>query len=322
MIGVVLVNVGTPEAPTRPALKNYLREFLTDRHVVDLPRVLWWPILHGIVLRTRPRKSARLYQKIWTSDGSPLLVVMQKIKDGLERAFEKNDPKIIFELGMGYGQPSLRKAVEGLEKKGCEKFLVLPLFPQYSSATTASVFDEIERINSCKNLKFSHVFDYHDNENYISALSDSIQRFWQKNGQAKKLLVSFHGLPKKFIRERNDPYQKQCERTTEKLVKKLQLPPLKYLLCYQSRFGRRDWIGPSTQALLQSLPQNGCDSIQVVCPGFAADCLETLEEIAISGRQMFLAAGGKSFDYIPALNNDPAHVLSLKKIIETIYNKE
>lgn len=312
MIGVLITNLGTPDAPTSSAVRHYLAEFLSDRRVVDLPRVLWWLILHGVILRTRPTKVAKLYKKIWTDSGSPLLKISEQQRQLLEDSLSNND-KIQVEVGMRYGSPSINSAL--LKLKTAEKIIVLPLFPQYSSATTASTFDAV--FNSVQQWQhipeLQLISDYHDNSDYIDALAKSIQTHRNKHN-SKKLLISFHGLPKRYV-ELGDPYSVQCQHTANLLAQKLKLNSDQWQIMYQSRFGKEEWLTPYADELIVELAESGIDSIDVVCPGFAVDCLETLEEINQQYRELFIAHGGKEFNYIPALNDSTEHIDVMRNIV-------
>lgn len=311
---VLLVNLGTPDAPTPAAVRRYLAEFLSDARVIETPRWLWWPILYGVILRVRPARSAHAYSSIWTPQGSPLLVYSQALTEKLRAAFASEGVRV--ELAMRYGNPSVRETISRLHDEGVRRLLVLPLYPQYSAASTGSAFDGVTRtlqtLRWPPELRF--VNDYHDDARYIDALAESVQAHWQRNGRAQKLLLSFHGLPQRCI-ESGDPYLDQCRATTELLRAKLGLSENECALSFQSRVGREVWIQPYTEALLDQWPGEGIRKIQVLCPGFAVDCLETLEEIAIRDRARFIAAGGESLEYIPALNAEAAHVDTLAALI-------
>lgn len=311
-VGVLLVQVGTPDAPTSKALRTYLKEFLSDPYVIDVPRLLWWFVLNVFILPFRPKKSAEAYEKIWTKKGSPLLVICQSL---LAKIRKKNE-NFIFEIGMGYGNPSLENGLKNLQQNGCDKIIILPLFPQFSTATTASVFDRVQKIlkNFLNSPTIAKIDDYHDHPLYISALAKQIQNFWSQHGHPQKLLISFHGLPESFLTKRKDPYLKQCQKTTEFLVTSLGLQEKDYGLCFQSRFGKGQWLKPYLEETLKSLPGQGVTKVHIVCPGFSIDCLETLHEIEIEMKKTFLHAGGKEFHYIPALNDSEDHVGMLNTI--------
>lgn len=314
-VGILITNTGTPDAPTPFAVSRYLREFLSDKRIVSIPAFIWLPILYGLILPTRSLRSAKLYATIWEKEGSPMRVLMQKIADNLQQ--QLNDENYMVEVGMNYGSPSIAEGLTKLAKKNISQLLVLPLYPQYSNATTASSFDRVVKSirtwRAAPSLKF--IRDYYQNENYIAALAQSVANFWQSNRPSNHLLISFHGVPKRFIAS-GDPYQHQCEQTANLLAATLKLEKENWTLCYQSQFGYDKWIQPATQKILQTLAQRGVHDVDVVCPGFSVDCLETLEEISARGREFFLAAGGKTLRYIPALNATQSHIDVLLEIIK------
>ncbi len=312
-VAVLLVNLGTPEAPTPSAVRRYLAEFLSDRRVVETPRWLWWPILYGLILRVRPRRSAHAYAKIWTAQGSPLLVYSRALAAKLAQAL---GPDVHVELAMRYGEPSVRDAMRRLHEQGFRNVLVLPLYPQYAAPTTASVFDAVSdaarRLRWLPALRF--VNDYHDDPLYIDALAHDVSAHWQRNGRANRLMLSFHGLPQRCI-DAGDPYLDQCRRTADLLRQRLDLEDDRLIVSFQSRVGVEKWIAPYTEQLLARWPAEGIRDIDVLCPGFAVDCLETLEEIALRDRDLFVAAGGASLRYIPALNDGDAQVNLLTTLV-------
>ncbi len=316
-IGVLLTNVGTPDAPTAAAVRRYLRQFLSDRRVVDLPRAIWLPILYLIILPLRPRRSAHAYASIWTNEGSPLLCIMQDLATALAGALrlQVTNP-VEVAIGMGYGNPSMARALEQLRAAGCQHLIVLPLFPQYSSPTTGSAFDAVTRaLAGWRRVpEMRTIFGYHDQGRYIEALARSVREFWEQHGASDRLLVSFHGLPKRYDAA-GDPYRGQCEQTAARLATALGLDAHRFALAYQSRFGREEWLQPYTDPTLQEWARKGVASVDVICPGFAVDCLETLEEIAIRSRQGFLQSGGQRLRYIPALNDRSDHVTALVEIV-------
>ena len=316
-LGVLLVNLGTPAAPTTSAVRKYLDEFLSDPRVIETPRWLWWLILHGVILRIRPSRSAHAYNQVWTDHGSPLLVNSQQLTDKLTaqlRTQLSSDVQVV--LGMSYGQPSLAKALAQLHQANVRKLVVLPLYPQYSGSTTGSVFDAVTRLLQTWRwvpaLRF--VNNYHDDPAYIDALADSIRQHWQAH-EKNHLLLSFHGLPRRYLLS-GDPYHCQCFKTGRLLAEKLQLQADEWSLSFQSRVGREEWLQPYTEKVLVDYAQSNRKRLTVACPGFAADCLETLEEIALRNRDDFLHAGGESFSYVPALNATDRHVKALLAIIE------
>ena len=318
-IGILLTNTGTPTAATARAVRCYLRQFLSDKRIVHLPRLLWLPLLYGLILPFRSHRSAKLYQAIWTPHGSPMRITMQTIRTELEKAFCNQSPHSIeIEIGMNYGEPSIPEALDKLQQKKINKLIALPLFPQYSNSTTASSFDRLqEALKDWSVLPELHfIRDYAAHPDYIAALANSIQSKWQTQPPSEHLLISFHGLPKRFLKK-GDPYALQCEQTAHLLAAKLNLPQEKWTACYQSKFGYDAWLQPSTQALLTELPQRGIKTVDVICPGFSVDCLETLEEIAQSGQKIFLAAGGKSLCYFPALNENAEHIHLFMQLISS-----
>lgn len=316
--GVLLTNLGSPEAPTPNAVRRYLAEFLSDPRVVDLPRLLWWPILHGIILRTRPAKSAALYRAVWTEEGAPLLTITRRQAGKLTAALSKSTGQSVpVVVAMRYGTPSLAEGLDALREQGVTRVLVLPLYPQFSATTTASTFDAIaasfRQRSDLPSLRFVNA--YWDNDDYLHALTESIRSHQKQHGVPDKLIFSFHGIPQRYA-DAGDPYPQQCAATVEKVVRRLGLGEGQWLLTFQSRFGREPWLQPYTDETLRRLPGEGVRHVQVVCPGFAADCLETLEEIDQQNRSFFLEAGGEAFGYIPALNDGDAHVAALAGIVK------
>ena len=312
--GVLLVNLGTPDSPTAPALKRYLAEFLSDPDVVTLPRILWLPFLHLVVLRTRPVRSAEAYARIWTPKGSPLLVNSRALAVKLQAALPKRLGATVA-LGMRYGNPSIESALTALRKAGVTRLLVLPLYPQYAVATTASTFSAVRR--SLKQMHWSPriatLHDYHTDPVYISALAKSVREYWKKHGRGKRLLISFHGIPKQ-VSDAGDPYAEQCETTAKALAMELKLTEGAWQATYQSRFGPAEWLKPYTETALKECAVAGMGEVDVICPGFPADCLETLEEIGLRYAESFRAGGGKNLRYIPALNARADHVKALTEI--------
>lgn len=318
-VGVVITNLGTPDAPTTPALRTYLKQFLSDPRVVEIPRLVWLLILHGIILRIRPKKSAHAYKSVWTDRGSPLLWHTQDQAIALrERLQKKWGQEVIVECAMRYGNPSIDSVVNSMLEAGARKLVVLPLYPQYSGSTTGSTFDALaEDFKSRRWLpELRFVSSYHDHPLYIKAMADKIKAYWQEHGKADRLMLSFHGVPKRYL-EMGDPYYCHCHVTARLLTEALALDPSSVITSFQSRFGKAEWLQPYTDQTLKVLPASGVKSIQVFCPGFAADCLETLEEIAIENRDYFIEAGGSQYDYIPALNSDEAHIDLLEAIAES-----
>ncbi|MDH5426003.1 MAG: ferrochelatase, partial [Gammaproteobacteria bacterium] len=309
-MGVLVVNLGTPDEPTTASVRRYLAEFLSDSRVVEIPKLLWMLILHGIILRLRPAKSARAYQRVWTENGSPLMAASAELIQDLGAAIRSRaGGKTSVVLAMRYGQPSIKKGLEQLQAEGAERVMVLPLYPQYSGATTGTVADAV----FTNLLKWRWVPEirllgaYHDDPQYIRAVSESIKQHWVDKGQADKLLISFHGMPKATLLA-GDPYYCHCHKTARLIAEDLALEDNQWELAFQSRFGAAEWLKPYVAERLTALPAEGVKHLTVVCPGFAVDCLETLEEIAMEGRDDFIAAGGEQFDYVPALNASASHV--------------
>lgn len=315
--GVLISNLGTPDASTAQALRRYLGEFLWDPRVVDMPRWLWWPILHGVILRIRPARSAHSYEKVWTERGSPLLANSQRQAAALQNALKEYfKGPVVVALGMRYGTPSLKDAFDQLRAANAGRVLLLPLYPQYSSSTTASTFDAAAAIlKKWKNIpELRLVKHYHDEPAYIRAVAESIRDNWRGREPGERLLFSFHGLPQRFL-EQGDPYYYECHKSARLIAGQLQLADDQWKVSFQSRFGREPWLQPYTDHTLQEWGAAGVRSVDVVCPGFSADCLETLEEIAIQNRDLFLQSGGERYHYIPALNEHPAHIEALTAIV-------
>ena len=316
-IGVLITNVGTPDAPTIEGVRRYLSEFLSDPRIVELPRPLWLPILHGYILRTRPKRSALLYESIWTEAGSPLLVFSKRLADKLQLVLgRKATDRVKVALGMRYGNPSIDAALNTLREANMQRLLVLPLFPQYAAATTASTFDAVSKsLRNWRRIPEFHILNgYHDNPAYIRALATSIRNHWQDHGKPQRLLFSFHGIPMSQS-VAGDPYAEQCHTTAQLVGKQLKLRNDEWALAFQSRLGPKEWLRPYTDQTLTEWAEAAVKHVNVVCPGFSVDCLETLEEINIRYRQTFLDAGGKKFDYIPALNDSDAHVDALVDVM-------
>lgn len=318
-IGVLLTNLGTPDAPTPAALKRYLKEFLWDPRVVEMPRPLWWLILHGIILNVRPRRSAEAYRSVWTEQGSPLLIHTRNQCAGLrERLANVFGDRVVVDFAMRYGSPSIAEVIGRLQEQGVRKLLVLPLYPQYCAATTASTFDalaaDFTKRRWLPELRF--VTHYHDFSPYIEALALQIERHWATHGRAERILLSYHGIPKRYLYA-GDPYFCECQATSRLLRERLGLSDEECLTTFQSRFGREEWLQPYTDATLKQLPASGVRSVQVVCPGFASDCLETIEEIGVENRDYFLSAGGDRYEYIPALNASSEHLELLEALVQS-----
>ena len=311
--GVLLVNLGTPDEPTPGAVRRFLREFLSDPRVVGLPRLLWLPILYLFVLPLRPGRVARKYQSVWLKDGSPLRVYHER-QAQLMRGYlgQRMKQLVAVEAGMRYGKPSVATALAALRQKGVRRLLVIPMYPQYSASTTESVRDALTRaLRKWKPAPpVDFVEDFHDHPAFAKAVAKNVGDYWLKHGRPDRLLVSFHGLPQKAI-DAGDPYQAQCLESARMIAAELGWNDTRTLVTFQSRFGAAKWIGPATDETLQRLGKEGVGRVDVICPGFAADCLETLEEIAMEGRHTFLEAGGKDFHYIPTTNDTPAWMTAL-----------
>ena len=315
--GILLVNLGTPDAPTFLSVRRYLAEFLGDPLVIDTPRRIWMPILHGVILNVRPWITAANYRKVWTDRGSPLLANSQDQQSALQALLsEEFGKQIPVVLGMRYGKPSLDDALAELRGMQIERLLVLPLYPQFSHTTATTTFDRISEILSDQKAppEIREIADYHDHPAFISALTASISEHWIAKGRSEHLLLSFHGLPKRYITE-GDPYEEQCEITAALLVDELGLKEKDWTLSYQSRVGREEWLTPYTFKTLETLAQKGVHSVDVACPGFSADCLETLEEIAITNAEIYKKAGGQTLNYIPALNARPDHIRFMAQLV-------
>ena len=313
-IGVLISNLGTPDSPSRKDLKKYLNQFLMDKRVIDLPRLLWIPILKIIILNIRPRKSAKLYRSIWTDKGSPLMVFSKNI---LKKLSDSIDDRITVALGMRYGSPSIKEAMDIFKKEKISKILVFPLYPQAGSPTTSSTFDAVtdylRNISWMPDLRF--VSGYHDHNAYISALVRSVKNSFSEHGRPDKLIFSFHGMPYRYL-EKGDPYYCFCHKTARLTAEKLDLDEYSYDIAFQSRFGSDKWLEPYIDRLLVNEANNGTKYIQVISPGFAVDCLETLEEISIQYRELFISNGGKRFEYIPCLNDGQDQLDQIRSIID------
>lgn len=311
--GVLIVNLGTPKEPTPVEVKKFLSKFLHDHRVVDLPRIIWCPILHGVIIPLRARRVAKLYSSIWMEEGSPLMVYSVRQARALEEV-----TGLPVELGMSYGEPGIGGAIDRLLEKGVDKIIVIPLYPQFSSSTVSSVWDSVSRhLQIMKNRytpSINFINDYADHPAYIEALRASVQASFEANGVPDALLISYHGIPVRFVKE-GDRYQERCELTTKLLIEAINMPSLKILMTFQSRFGREPWLTPFTDETIKNLPNEGIKSLHVISPGFASDCLETLEELDEQNREIFMHAGGTSFTYIPALNDKPIHIEMLRQLV-------
>ena len=314
--GVLVINLGTPDEPTAPALRRYLKEFLSDPRVVEIPRPIWWMILNGIILNVRPKKSAAKYASIWTGDGSPLKLHTERQAKLLKGWLgEKTGQNIPVEYAMRYGSPSISEGLDKLKAAGCDRILLLPMYPQYAASTTATANDAaFEHLQKMRNAPAIRTLrHYHDDAGYIKALAANVREFWQQNERPEVLVMSFHGLPR-YTLEKGDPYHCECQKTGRLLAEALGLSESQYRITFQSRFGKAEWLQPYTDKTLQQLAKDGVKNVQVACPGFTADCLETLEEIAMECKESFLLAGGKIFQYIPALNESPVWIEALGNI--------
>ncbi|WP_282178117.1 ferrochelatase [Vibrio nereis] len=311
--GVLLVNLGTPDEPTAPAVKRFLSQFLHDKRVVDMTRWLWCPLLHGAILPIRAPKVAKLYQSVWMDDGSPLMVYSKRQVEKLRKRVD-----IPVELGMTYGNPSLQAGVETLLAQGVEEVIVLPLYPQYSGTTTAAVSDGLTK--AFKNIPvmpaYRFIRDYHDHPLYIKALAESVRRVWEQKGKGDYLLCSYHGIPKRYA-DNGDIYPNHCDRTTTLLARELGLEPNQIGMTYQSRFGREEWLQPYTDKTLETLPGKGIKNLDIMSPAFSSDCLETLEEISEECREIFMENGGSRFNFIPCLNDDDLHIEMMAELIKS-----
>jgi ferrochelatase len=314
---VVLVNLGTPDAPTAAAVRPYLKQFLSDPRVVEIPKAIWWLILNCIILPFRSAKSAEKYAAIWTKEGSPLKVHTKKQVSLLRGYLGQRGHDLQVTYAMRYGSPSLPDVLKKLKEEACDRILILPAYPQYSATTTASIFDAVfahyRNERNVPELRF--VKHYHDHDGYVQALKESVLAYWQTNGRPTKLVISFHGVPKRTLLL-GDPYYCECQKTARLLANQLGLAADQYVVAFQSRFGKAEWLQPYTAPTLVALAKQGVERVDVICPGFIGDCLETLEEIAIEAKRDFKAAGGKEFHYIPCLNESPAWITGLTAIAE------
>ena len=320
-IGILLSNLGTPDAPTKKAIKPFLRQFLSDTRVIEPPppKWIWQLILNVVILNLRPRRSAKLYKSVWDShgEGSPLLSISKMQKNAIAVQLEKKAPgKFVVALGMCYGNPSMASALSELEAEGCNSILVLPLYPQYAASSTGSVFDAVSKeLSSWRNVPdFRFISSYNKEELYIQALANSVKEYQTKHGKPDFLLMSYHGIPKRYF-DKGDNYPCQCCKTTYLLASKLDLKPDEYRMTFQSRLGVAEWMKDYTDETLKSLPAKGIKNVQVICPGFSADCLETVEEISEENKKYFMTSGGESFGYIPALNDRQDHIDFLTQLL-------
>ncbi len=317
---VVLVNLGTPDAPTGPALKRYLGEFLSDPRVVEIPKLAWWLILNGIILNVRPKKSAAKYATVWTNEGSPLRVHTERQTKLLKGWLGERGHQLTVTWAMRYGTRAVPEVLAELKAAGVRRILLVPMYPQYAASTTATVVDEACRwlLKTRNQPEMRFIRNYHDDPGYLAALEKTVREHWAKKGPlgaADKLVMSFHGLPKRSL-TLGDPYFCECQKTGRLLAERLGLRREQYEVCFQSRFGKAEWLQPYTAPTLQALAQSGTQRVDLICPGFVADCLETLEEIAMEGKEDFLTAGGQTYHYIPALNESPSWIEALGELVE------
>jgi ferrochelatase len=315
--GILLCNLGTPDAPRPAELRRYLKEFLSDPRVVEIPRLLWWMILNLIILRIRPRRSAKLYQSVWTEAGSPLMLYSQGQVAAVKQRLAEKYGDIPVVLGMRYGNPSMASAIKQLTDQNVRDIIVLPLYPQYAGATTGSTFDAIAKtftkLRWVPELQF--INGYHKSEGYLDALCTTIKRHIEQHGQPDKFVFSYHGTPERYLKN-GDPYHCFCHQTTRLAREKLGFDESQVMTTFQSRFGREPWLQPYTDKTLEQLPEDGVKHVAVICPGFSSDCLETIEEINMEARESFIESGGDQFHYIPCLNDDPVHIDALVSILE------
>jgi len=314
---ILLVQLGTPAAPTAAALRPYLRQFLSDPRVVEIPRLIWWPILNGIILNTRPAKSALKYASVWTEDGSPLMAHSKRQTLRLQEALAARGHALDVVLAMRYGEPSIASVLASLRERNVTRLLVLPMYPQYAGSTTATAIDEVTRVlQGWRNLpEVRWVRNFHDDVAYIDALAAQVRRSWASRGQADKLVMSFHGVPRRTL-ELGDPYHCECLATARLLAERLELPRDRWVVTFQSRFGKAQWLQPYTEPTLIDLARSGVRSVDVICPGFVVDCLETLEEIGMEAKAAFTEAGGEGFNYIACLNDEEAFIEALVGLVE------
>lgn len=316
--GVLMVNLGTPEAPTPKAVRAYLKEFLSDKRVVDVPRWLWWLILNGVILRIRPPRVAKAYASVWTEEGSPLMCVSKAQQKALQAALNAEyGVEIPVALAMTYGKPSMEDAGKALRQAGAERLVILPLYPQNSSSTTAAVHDRYANaLAPCPHVPASRwITDYHVHPAYIAALANSVREYWAEHGRGDRLMMSFHGIPERY-ENRGDPYPSQCRATAKALAAELKLNDEQWLCTFQSRFGREEWVKPYTDHTLEDWGKAGVGRIDIISPAFAADCLETLEELNIENRETFLEAGGQDYHYIPCLNDREDHIQMMVQLVK------
>ena len=308
-VGILITNLGTPDAPEKKELKAYLNQFLSDPRVIELPKILWQILLKLVILQIRPAKSAQSYKKIWTKNGSPLLDISKRQLEKIRSSLSVLYPNMIFEVGMRYGNPSIPNALNNLQKQKVRKLLVFPMYPQYCAATTGSTFDEVtntlQKWRWIPELRF--INQYYEDEKYIQALTNSITSFWDKHSKPQKIIFSFHGIPKRYLLN-GDPYHCFCLKTTRLVKENMGLKDDEIMTTFQSRFGKAEWLQPYTSETLKELPNKGIKDVHIISPGFSSDCLETLEELEEENREYFMESGGEKYKYIPCLNDDDEHI--------------
>lgn len=315
-VGVLLINLGTPDEPSAKAIRRYLAEFLSDQRVIEIPPWIWQVILRGFILTRRPRALVPLYKKVWLEQGSPLLVWSQAQARGVGQQLADSGISVCVEVGMRYGNPSIASAIDKLRASGCERILVVPMYPQYAASTTATAVDSVNaytsKLRNQPELRF--IKRYHDHSGYIDALAQQAQAYWAEHGKPQRLLLSFHGLPRRTIQQ-GDPYHRDCMETAILLKQRLGADGERVHIAFQSRFGAEKWLEPYTEPTLREWAKQGIKQVDVMCPGFLADCLETREEIEMQCRDAFLAEGGEQFRYIACLNDDPAWIRGLTDLV-------
>jgi len=316
--GILITNLGTPDEPETASVRRYLREFLSDPRVVEIPKLLWMIILHGIILRVRPARSARLYKDIWSAEGSPLLAIGKRQRDRLEQLLRENGQQDYeLQLAMRYGNPSIRDALRAFQQQGIHRVVVLPLYPQYAGPTTGSTFDvvadEFKQWRWVPELHF--INSYHDHPLYIEALANSIRKHVAEHGKPQKLVLSYHGMPKRNLML-GDPYHCHCQKTTRLVMQQLGFAEDEFITTFQSRFGKAEWLKPYTDATLASLPGQGVKDVAIISPAFSADCLETIQELDQENREIFMEAGGEQYRYIPCLNDDDEHIRLMAELVQ------
>jgi len=315
-VGVLITNLGTPDKPKTKELQTYLKEFLSDPRVIEVPKLFWQLILRTIILNLRPKKVAKLYKSIWKKEGGPLLVMLEKQKKGIVKILRNKKKNVKIEIGMRYGNPSIKLGLEKLRKQKCRRILILPLYPQYCAATTGSTFDKVTEVlrkwRWIPEVRF--INNYFEEPLYLDCLIKSIKDSWQEFGKSQKLIFSYHGVPKKYLLK-GDPYHCFCQKTTRLVVEKMKLKEKEYMTTFQSRFGPDEWLQPYTDKTLENLPSKNIKKIHIISPGFSSDCLETLEELEVENKEIFMSSGGKKFNYIKCLNDNPEHLNMLALLI-------